>query len=71
MSIWSDLLSLHGHLTHVREAHEAHNDDEAERIAAERRAEAAEHLREVLGCRSTSGTRAEPRGPVLGVRGLA
>jgi hypothetical protein len=68
MSIWSDLLSLHGHLTHVREAH---NDDEAERIAAERRAEAAEHLREVLGCRSPSRDHAEPPGPVLGVRGLA
>jgi len=69
MSIWSDLLSLHGHLTHVREAH---NDDaEAERIAAERRAEAAEHLREVLGCRSTSVRHAEPPGPIPGVRGLA
>ncbi|HZJ54738.1 MAG TPA: hypothetical protein VFD38_11410 [Myxococcaceae bacterium] len=67
MSIWSNLLSLHGHLTHVREAH---NDDaEAERTAADRRAEAAEHLREVIGCRS-SGSHPEPRGPLLGVRGL-
>jgi hypothetical protein len=71
MSIWSDLLSLHGHLTHVREAHEAHNDDEAERIAAERRAEAAEHLREVIGCRSSSASRPADQGPLLGVRGLA
>jgi hypothetical protein len=68
MSLWSDLLSLHGHLTHVREVH---NDDEAERIAAERRAEAAEHLREVTGCRSSSASRPADQGPLLGVRGLA
>jgi hypothetical protein len=68
MSLWSDLLSLHGHLTHVREVH---NDDEAERIAAERRAEAAEHLREVIGCRSSSARRPADQGPLLGVRGLA
>jgi hypothetical protein len=63
MSIWSELLFLHGHLTRVHEgkppARPAHTiEDEAER------------LREVLGCRSDSTQRPEPRGPLLGVRGL-
>ncbi len=66
MSIWSDLLSLHGYVTH------AHNDDA--RPARNDRAhvaEEAERLRELLGCRSPTSPRPEPRGPLLGVRGLS
>ena len=63
MSIWSELLFLHGHLTRVHEekapARPTHGtEDEAER------------LREILGCRSASTPRPESRGPLLGVRGL-
>ena len=64
MSIWSDLLSLHGYVTYP------HNDDaEPERTRAAR-AE-ADRLRELIGCRSPSTPTPEPRGPLLGVRGLA
>lgn len=66
MSIWSDLLSLHGYVIRVPEAH----NDDAEAAAA-RRAEAADRLREAIGCRSSSASRPEDRGPLLGVRGLA
>jgi Mn-dependent DtxR family transcriptional regulator len=66
MSIWSDLLSLHGYTTHT------HNDDaEAARMEAAHREEAADRLRELIGCRSPRLPRPEPRRPVLGVRGLA
>jgi len=65
MSIWSDLLSLHGYVIRP------HNDDaEAERTEAARTAE-ADRLRELIGCRSPSTPSPEPRGPLLGVRGLA
>lgn len=65
MSLWSDLLSLHGYFT------PAHNDDaEVEKPAVARRAE-ADRLRELIGCRSPSISRPEPRGPLLGIRGLA
>jgi hypothetical protein len=66
MSIWSDLLSLHGYFTRP------HNDNaEVDPSAAARRAaESAERLREVIGCRSSSTHLPELRGPLLGVRGL-
>jgi len=66
MSIWSDLLSLHGYLI------PAHNDDaEGERTQADRDAE-ADRLREVIGSRSPSTPpRREARGPLLGVHGLS
>lgn len=66
MSIWSQLLSLHGYLTHV------HNDDaEVNRRDAGRCDEAADRLREIIGSRSPGSPRPEPRGPLLGVRGLS
>ena len=66
MSLWSDLLSLHGYVTHV------HNDDaETRRLDAAHCAEAADRLREQIGSRSPTTPRPEPRGPLLGVRGLA
>jgi hypothetical protein len=65
MSIWSDLLSLHGYVI------PAHNDDtEPERARAARDAE-ADRLRELIGSRSPSTPRPEPRGPLLGVHGLS
>ena len=66
MSIWNDLLSLHGYLSHV-------HDDGPETPAADsaQRAEAADRLREIVGARSPRFPRPEPRGPLLGVRGLA
>jgi len=65
MSLWSDLLSLHGYVTHV------HNDDaETHRLDAAHRAEDADRLRELIGSRSPRSPRPEPRGPLLGVRGL-
>ena len=66
MSIWSELLFLHGHLTQVPGSGGA-----AERPASSGQAEEADRLREALGCRSASIPRPEPRGPLLGVRGLA
>ncbi len=66
MSIWSDLLSLHGYV--IR----AHNEDaEPERTQADRAAE-ADRLREMIGSRSPSTPpRPDPRGPLLGVHGLS
>jgi len=66
MSIWTDLLSLHGYVTH------AHTDEaRPSRTDGAHAAEEADRLRELLGCRSTKSPRPEPRGPLLGVRGLA
>jgi len=66
MSIWSELLSLHGYVIH------AHNDDaETERREGGHSAEDADRLREVIGSRSPRVPRPEPRGPLLGVHGLA
>ena len=66
MSIWSDLLFLHGFTTH------AHNDDaDTGRMAAAHREETADRLRELIGSRSPRSPRPEPRRPLLGVRGLA
>jgi len=65
MSIWSDLLSLHGYITH------AHNDDaETGRRGAVPSAEDADRLREMIGSRSPKFPRPEPRAPILGVHGL-
>ena len=65
MSLWSDLLSLHGYRI------PPHNDDaEHERPGAAARLE-ADRLRELIGCRPPATPRAQPRGPLLGVRGLA
>ena len=66
MSIWSELLFLHGHLNRVPDA-----TDTARNSARSHGAEDAERLRELLGCRSASTPRPEPRGPLLGVRGLS
>ncbi|HET6982073.1 MAG TPA: hypothetical protein VFI53_08025 [Myxococcaceae bacterium] len=65
MSLWTDLLSLHGYPI-------PHNDDaEVRRPPAAVRAE-AERLRELIGCPSAGPRQPEPlRGPLLGVRGLA
>jgi hypothetical protein len=66
MSIWSDLLSLHGYVIGAR------NDDaEPARPDSALRDEAADRLREAVGCRPAKVPRPEPRGPVLGVHGLA
>ena len=66
MSIWSDLLSLHGYVIRV------HNDDtETGRLEAAQSAEAADRLREMIGSRAPTSPRPEPRGPLLGVRGLS
>ncbi|HEY1333049.1 MAG TPA: hypothetical protein VGF31_02260 [Myxococcaceae bacterium] len=65
MSIWSDLLSLHGYVIRP------HNDDaEPARPRPVTSAE-ADHLRELIGCRAPSTPRPEPKGPLLGVHGLA
>ncbi len=66
MSIWTELLFLHGHLAQVPAANE-----DAERRPRMNPIEEADRLRELLGCRPPSHPRAEPRGPLLGVRGLA
>lgn len=67
MSLWTDLLSLHGYPI-------PHNDDAEVRPPlppAAVRAE-AERLRELIGCPSAGARQPEPpRGPLLGVRGLA
>jgi hypothetical protein len=65
MSIWSELLFLHGHFTRVPEGlgtapASVRSVDSAE----------ADRLRELLGCRSAANRDQEPRGPLLGVRGL-
>lgn len=65
MSIWSDLLSLHGYVTYT------HNDDaETGGRGAVQRADEADRLREIIGSRSPRKPRPEPRGPLLGVHGL-
>ena len=65
MSIWAELLFLHGHFTRVPA-----NDDAETRPVAPRRAADPERLRELIGCPS-AGRRASPDRPLLGVRGLA
>jgi len=65
MSIWSELLFLHGHLTRVPEVPGA-----STASARSRDAEEADRLRELLGCRSAANRDQEIRGPLLGVRGL-
>jgi len=66
MSVWSDLLSLHGYVTLVP------NDDAGPpRRDAAHCAEDADRLRELIGSRSHRCPRPEPRGPLLGIRGLA
>ena len=64
MSIWSELLSLHGYVTHIQ--------DNVRQAPAGRAkaAEEADRLRELIGCRPPSSPPAELRGPLLGVRGL-
>jgi hypothetical protein len=65
MSIWSELLSLHGYVI------PAHNDDaETDRPGTVRCADEADRLREIIGSRSPRNPRPEPRGPLLGVHGL-
>jgi len=66
MGIWTELLFLHGHLTRPPEA-----EGGADRPQTDP-AEAADRLRELIGCPAPSQRRPEPpRGPLLGVRGLA
>ena len=65
MSVFTDLLSLHGYLI------PPHNDDaEAAPPPTAARVD-ADRLRELIGCRPPATRRPEPRGPLLGVRGLA
>ncbi|HVP61049.1 MAG TPA: hypothetical protein VMT11_10845 [Myxococcaceae bacterium] len=66
MSIWTELLFLHGHLARVPGA-----DGAADPPGRTDSAEAAARLRESIGCPGASTRRPEPRGPLLGVRGLA
>ncbi len=65
MSIWSELLFLHGHLTRVPEVQRA-----TPASARSMDGEDADRLRELLGCRSAANRDQETRGPLLGVRGL-
>lgn len=65
MSIWSDLLSLHGYV--IR----AHNDDAEPARPRPATSTEADALRELIGCRPPSTPRPEPKGPLLGVHGLA
>jgi hypothetical protein len=66
MGIWTELLFLHGHLTRLPET-----EGGADRAQTDP-AEAADRLRELIGCPAPSQRRPEPpRGPLLGVRGLA
>jgi len=66
MSIWSELLFLHGHVTSL-----AGTGQRTERPSPREVAEEAERLREIIGCPSAGPRRADGRGPVLGVKGLA
>ena len=66
MSIWSELLFLHGHLTRPPEPQST-----ASPSARSMDTEDADRLRELLGCRSVANRDQEPRGPLLGVRGLS
>lgn len=65
MSIWSDLLSLHGYVIRT------HNDDAEPVRPRPVTATEADELRRLTGCRSPSTPGPEPRGPLLGVHGLA
>jgi len=65
MSIWTELLFLHGHLT--RPPGEAGT---AGHPAPAMDREAVDRLRELIGCPPPNARRPEPR-PLLGVRGLA
>jgi hypothetical protein len=65
MSIWTDLLSLHGHLSHL-----PHSPATTKVSARPTEAEDADRLRELWGCRSATA-QPEPRPPIPGVRGLA
>ena len=66
MSIWSELLFLHGHLTRLPEVQST-----APASARSMDSEDADRLRELLGCRSAANRDQEQRGPLLGVRGLS
>ncbi len=66
MSIWTELLFLHGHVTRISAV-----DTPAGHRAQTDPAEAADRLRELIGCPARSQRRKEPPGPILGVRGLA
>jgi len=65
MSIWSELLFLHGHVTSP-----ALTGQRTERPSPREVAEEAERLREIIGCPSAGPRREGARGPVIGVRGL-
>ena len=65
MSIWSELLFLHGHVTSP-----ALTGQQTERPSPREVAEEAERLREIIGCPSAGPRREGARGPVIGVRGL-
>lgn len=66
MSIWTDLLHLHGHLTHL-----PHSPATTKVSARPTEAEDGDRLRELWGCRSATSLRPEPRDSIPGVRGLA
>jgi hypothetical protein len=66
MSIWTELLFLHGHVTRFSPVAPA-----AGHRPQANPAEDADRLRELIGCPAASQRRPEePRGPLLGVRGL-
>jgi hypothetical protein len=65
MSIWTDLLSLHGYVTPART-----DGARSPKASAPQGLEEADRLRELIGCPSAGSARPEPRGPLLGVRGL-
>jgi len=66
MSIWSELLFLHGHLTHVPGPGAT-----ADRPSPREVAEEVDRLKDLIGCPSPGPRRPEPRAPLLGVKGLA
>jgi len=67
MSIWKELLFLHGYLTHLPGAAGA-----APRSPGRETEESAERLRAIVGCRLPPSEPSWPiRGPSLGIRGLA
>jgi len=66
MSIWSELLFLHGHLTRLPEGGDTGRPD------LDRIRERTERLRDLIGCPGAGAARRqEPSHPLLGVRGLA
>ncbi|HSP18483.1 MAG TPA: hypothetical protein VLQ79_03150 [Myxococcaceae bacterium] len=65
MSIWSELLFLHGHLTRPPEAPGSKLGDTRANAKFD-----ADRLRALLGCRPAASRDTDPRGPLLGVRGL-